>query len=464
MSRRTVIICLVLLSLLALAARVGTIVYLKAWQNPNAMEHRAIARNLVNGDGFSFRDWDCFGPTSVQSPPYPFLLAGLFKVFGTHVPPDGSLQGANLAFLAAMMLNALAGAATVALTYLLARTLGAGALAGLLAAAAVAVWPSQVYAARVVQAIALITAALLASIILFYRAVRSGKPAPWIGYSIIATLAALTEPVFLPALVISGGLVLIWRELAWKARLRNAAILMIAAIVIIGPWSLRNYHVHHKLVPIKSTFWVNVWKGNNDFATGTDRLALTDAEIAQAKAAAGKMDDADIPDGEHQYERLDAAQKARLQGQPEVVREEIFKEFTVNWIGQHPDQYLRLCGKRLLTTLTVDWDNPKSYNAVYIASRFLLLILTVLGLIVAWRQKWSLLLPGIIAGTALLTYTLTVTAARFSLPFEPLQLALGAALVALPFDRCAARGRGFPTVAPQARAPEARAPAPIPSR
>src|SRR5438132_5116752 len=161
MTRRRLVTILLLLSLLALAARVGTIVYLKAWQRPNAMEHRTSALNLVHGLGFSFGDWSYFGPTSVQSPPFPFLLAAMFKIFGDDAPA---------AYITIMMLNAVAGAAMVWLTYALARTLGGTVLTGLLAAAAVAVWPSQIYAARSVQAIALITCCLSGCIILFYRA------------------------------------------------------------------------------------------------------------------------------------------------------------------------------------------------------------------------------------------------------------------------------------------------------
>jgi hypothetical protein len=425
MTRRTVVTWLTVLSLLALLARIGTIVYLKAWAHPSAMEHRSIALQLVHGDGFSFGDWGYFGPTSVQSPTFPFLLAGLFKIFGDDSPR---------AYQTIMLLNALAGAATVWLTYALARTLGGTVLTGLLAAAAVAIWPSQVYAGRSVQAIALITCTLLGSIILFYRSVRSGALAPWLGFSVVGIIAAITEPVFLPAMALSGLLILAWRSLPWSIRLRNAAVLLMVTFALVGPWTLRNYIVHGRLMPVKGTFWVNLWKGNNDYATGTDRLALTPQAKARAKTKGDNFDD-DLPDTAHQYDMLDLSQKARLKHQPESVRETVFKEFALQWIQNNPKRYLHLCGVRLMKTLTVDWDNPRSYNTVYIVSRFLLLGLTTVGLIFAWRQRWSLGFAGLMAGVALMTYTLTVTAARFGIPFEPIQLCLGAACIAAIFER-----------------------------
>ncbi len=437
MTRRNVILTLILLSLLAFAARAGAVIYLKAWRTPNAMEHRSVAQSLVTGKGFSFGDWGYFGPTSVQSPPFPFLLAGMYKIFGDTVPTDSSLTDANVAYFAIMMINALAGAGLVWLTYAMARTLGGSILTGLLAAAAVAIWPSQVYAARHVQAISLITAGLAGSIILFYQAMRSGRLGPWIGYCVVATLATLTEPVFLPALALSGGLTLIWRGLPTPARLRNAAVLIFAVLTLIGPWTLRNRIVHGQWIPIKSSVWVNIWKGNNEFATGTDRLPPS----AREKKTAQKnlwSDDEFVEsklDRDRQYDMLDPSQRSRLHDQPEAVREGIFKEFTLNWIRANPDKYLKLCIIRVIKTVGVDWDNPKSYNIIYIVSRYALLVLTIVGLFVALRQKWSLLFPGVIVGTALFTYAVTVTAARFSIPFEPIQLCLAAASIAALFER-----------------------------
>jgi 4-amino-4-deoxy-L-arabinose transferase-like glycosyltransferase len=438
-SRRAVIGWLVALSLLGFTGRMVTIVYQHAWQKPNAMEHRSIALSLVNGWGFSFGDFGYYGPSSVQSPPFPFLLAGMFKIFGVDTPADGSLHGANRAYFAIMAINALAGAGLVWLTYLLTRTLGGTAMTGLFAAGAVALWPSQIYAARHVQAISLITCSLVGMIILFYRAVRTGSLKAWIGYSVVGTLATLTEPVFLPALGISGLLVLFWRGLDWNTRLRNTWVLLLTTFILIGPWTLRNRIVHERWVPIKATFWVNVWKGNNDYATGTDRTAMTDEVKAHVGTVANQFDDSQLMesryDGQRQYVMLDPSKQSRLRNQPEVVREDVFKELAVGWIEQHPARYLQLCGIRLLKTLTIDWDNPKAENIFYQISRFVLLGLSSLGLVVAWRQKWSLVFPAVLVLTGLATYTLTVTAARFSIPYEPLQLCLAAAFVAVLFER-----------------------------
>ncbi len=426
MTRRRAAILLALLCLLGLALRVGVILKTRSYaNNPGPAEHASIARALLNGEGFSFGEFGHFGPTSIQSPTYPYFLAGVFRIFGVETPAS---------FLVAMLVNAAVGTLVIWLTYRLARALGAARAAAILAAAACAVWPTQIYASNFAQAITWIIAAVVAVMILFTRATRTGRPAPWIAFSLVGTAAALTEPVLLPVMALSGVVILFWRSLPFTIRLRNAVLLLFAVIVVIGPWTYRNYRVHHAFVPIKATFWVNVWKGANDHATGTDRPAIDPARQAELDAKLLALDDLHLrregADDIRQYDLLDPADQARLEGKTEVQREKIFKELATSWIKAHPRRYADLSLIRLGKTLWVDWDNPKSHNLAYIGSRAAIVLMTLIGLPIALRRRWPLFFPLMLVGLCLLTYTLTLTAARFSMPFEPLQLCLGAGALA----------------------------------
>jgi hypothetical protein len=436
---RKIFLTLILLSMLAFAARVGVVLFEKPWRTVaglKAMEHRSIALALVNGEGFTFGDWKYYGPTSVQSPPFPLLLAGMFEVFGTDVPPNAAARSAhstlikdNLAYIAILFLNAIAGAALVWVTYSMTVTLGGSKLAGVIAAGLVAIWPSQLYAAATVQAISLITLCVGSMTILYYKSIRTGMAGPWIGYSVVSVIATLTEPVLLPALLFSGALILFCRSIPFKARLRNAAVLGFAIIAIIGPWAVRNRIVHNKIIPIKGTFWVNVWKGNNDYATGTDRLKMTPAMEKHLEKESTSLSDDDL-DSAHQYDMLDISKRVKLDNEPEAVREGLFREFALSWIQSHPQRYAQLCGIRLLKTITTDWDHPKSRSVINLASRGAILLMTLGGIFIAIKQRWSFFFPILLMLTALGTYTLTITAARFAIPFEPFQLALGGAFIA----------------------------------
>jgi len=410
------------LMLLALALRVFAIVFLRAWENPSAMEHKSIAAFLLQGHGFATNGWGLIETTSVQSPTYPWLLAGLFYLFGID---------SHGAYAAAMGINAVVATFTVWAIYRLAVVIGATPRVALIAAGLFAVWPTQVYVVTNAQAISLITACIVLVTLLFYRSMQTGKLGPWLGMSVLGCVGMITEPVLLPPMALTGLLVFVWPSVMdMRLRFRNALVLLVAALTLMGPWTARNYLVHDRLMPIKSTFWVNVWKGNNPNATGTDRLRLTDEQREQLEGKAldefAQIARSESLDNARQYDLLTDAQRAQLVNQTEVVREDLFKEWTQAWISENPGGYARMCAVRLGKTVWIDWDNPKSNHPVYIATRVILLVLTAIGLVLAIRLRWRLGYPAVLLGGALVLYTLTVTAARFILPFEPFALCLSA--------------------------------------
>ena len=77
-----------------------------------------------------------------------------------------------------------------------------------------------------------------------------------------------------------------------------------------------------------------------------------------------------------------------------------------------------------MKTLWIDWDNPKARNTVYIATRTLLLMLATIGLVLGVRQRWRLVYPALVVGALVALYTVTITAARFTIPIEPLGFCL----------------------------------------
>ncbi|HQY87926.1 MAG TPA: hypothetical protein PK402_04660 [Tepidisphaeraceae bacterium] len=406
----------------ALVLRIGAIASLESWKYPNPMEHRGVALALLRGDGFSFNEFNHYGPSSVQSPPYPLLLASLFSIFG----PDSAG-----AYTAAMIINAFAGALSCVVTGLLAQRLGASFLISLVGAALVAIWPTQVYAVTVAQAISLITLCTVCVMWLFYVSVDTQRILPWLGYSLIGCLGALTEPVLLPFMALSGLLILFWPKLAWSIRLRNAAILFLSALLVIGPWSYRNYRVHGKFVPVKNTVWVNIWKGANPHATGTDRLPMTDEMREQLKTMTDAQKRDATFDSARQYDKLTEEQLRALNKQPEIVREQLFHDWAVSWIKANPKQWAQLCVARLGKTLWIEWDNPKG-EQFYFISRTILLAASAVGFVFAFFHRWRMLIPILVMGTGVLTYTLTIAAARFAFPYEPWQLILASlAIIAL---------------------------------
>jgi hypothetical protein len=416
----------------AVALRVLAIVMLRAWLEPNAMEHVAIARNLVAGHGFSFGDFGYFGPTSYQSPTYPFFLAGLFQLLGTD---------AAAAYVVALLVNALLAGFAVVGVAAMTRELGGGLREALIAAAAFAVWPTQIYAATHAQSVVMITACVAWMIVFFTRGVIRWRARDWWLYSGIAATAALTEPALLPITALSVPLLWLYKPAPPRARLRSATIVIAAAALILGPWTLRNLSVHGTFVLVKSGFWVNVWKGANDYATGTDRLAMPEERRRELEARVYGLEDERglAAEHKHQYDTLTPEQLGELQGKSEIERERIFRRYALTWIAANPGRFTELCLIRLQKSLWIDWDNPKSFKLPYIGSRALLLLLSVPGLVLALARGWRLFFPAMLVGSCLGIYTLTLTAARFAIPLEPVQLAIAALTLTSLLDRLRSR-------------------------
>jgi hypothetical protein len=399
---RSIPMQLLLIALACFVLRAGTIVVLRAWEHPSPLEHRQIALNLAAGEGFSFREFGSIGPTSVQTPPYPVILATLYRAIGSDT--DG-------AHIAAMMLNALVAAITVPLIYVMLRRVRASRGVAMLSGTLFAIWPTQIYAAAVVQPVVLICALVVASVWLWRRAIHDDSLLSWIGYSLLATLAGWIEPVLLIPYVLSAGFILIAHPLERATRARNALILLGLMAIVIGPWAYRNRIVHDRLIVTTTTLWTNVWKGNNPHASGSDRLPAD---------RAGPHETADA----RQIDRLPPETRAELRRQSEAERDQLFGRLARGWIGANPGKYLELSITRLAKTLWTDWHNQQSRNIANLISRSILLIATPIGLVLVIRSRWKIGLPMLLSVCALLVYTFTLTAARFAIPFEPFQIAL----------------------------------------
>ncbi|MFT3789246.1 MAG: glycosyltransferase family 39 protein [Tepidisphaeraceae bacterium] len=412
-------VTLIALVVVALALRVGAIIYLKGWETPRAMEHSAVAMSLATDGVFAWGTMGTRGPTSVQSPTYGFLLAGCFKLLGV---------GSTAAYGAMLIFNAVLGAVSVGVVYALCRTLGFGRAVGLLAAAMLAVWPTQVYATTVAQAIAVIICLTAGAITLFYKAVDTLSLGHWVGFSVLGCIAALTEPILLPFMGLSGVLILFWRGVPLSFRIRNALILFITAIVVLGPWTLRNYEVHHKLIVIKSQYWWNLFKTNNPYATGTDRLAIPPEKLAQRANLDPKLARDDSVDQGRQFDTLSPEQYTELFDKTEIQREPILERWVKQWCAENPGRVRELIWQRFIMTVWYDPLNPQA-NKAYVVSRTVLALLSPIGLVIAivYRRRW--LMPALAFGLAVSAHSMTIAAARFIFPHEPWQVAMVAVLL-----------------------------------
>jgi 4-amino-4-deoxy-L-arabinose transferase-like glycosyltransferase len=205
----------------------------------DAAAYAAIAANLEQGDGFTVGA-AARQPSSNYSPGLPLLVAGAYEATG------------GVHERLARVLLALVGALSVLFTYLIGRRLS-GPPAGLIGAAAVAIYPALLeYQGMLMSeplAATLLSAALLA---IFWAGDRDGT-APWLLPGALLGATAMARPEYLGVALLLA-VVVFARAVAsdWQRALTQVAILLAGVVVVVAPWTIRNAVALDRAVPIST--------------------------------------------------------------------------------------------------------------------------------------------------------------------------------------------------------------------
>jgi len=203
-------------------------------------------------------------PTAYYPPGYPWFL-GIITWLGRPLTDS--------VVTIAVVVQALLGAATVVLAALVARRL-AGPRAGVVAAAAMAVYPNLIFHSGAVLGETLYNFLFLAfcAIALGRAWPRSLTRARIGGAAVVLGLAVMVRPISLAVLPAVG---LAW-WLADRDLRRTAgrmAILLAGVVLVVAPWTTRNAVRMHELVPISTNTGDNLCIGHGPEATGAFRAA-----------------------------------------------------------------------------------------------------------------------------------------------------------------------------------------------
>jgi len=178
--------------------------------------------------------------TVVRAPLWPFLIAGLSLLVGR-------------ANLFDRLFLCCADAGTCVLIYLFARDLfnkRLGLVAGLLAC----IYPALYIYTGWMYTEALFTFLQTATWYCIYRIQRGAGMSRrlWILCGLLMGLLSLTRPngILVIGLVILWAAFLIWRKRLPKRALLNVGLAVLIAYAVIAPWTLRNYLVSRRFVPV----------------------------------------------------------------------------------------------------------------------------------------------------------------------------------------------------------------------
>jgi dolichyl-phosphate-mannose-protein mannosyltransferase len=210
----------------------------------DAVAYGRIAANLDRDRGFTLGR-AATQPASNYSPGLPLLVAGTYK-----------LSGGLHARLARLLL-ALIGSLAVLFAYLIGRRLS-GPLAGLIGAAAVAVYPAFLeYQGMLMSeplAATLLSGALLSVLWAADHPERQDRRAGWLVPGLLLGALALTRPEYLAVAFVLAAVVFgreAWTG-AWRPAIERTAILLLGLAIVVAPWTVRNAVALDRFVPIST--------------------------------------------------------------------------------------------------------------------------------------------------------------------------------------------------------------------
>jgi 4-amino-4-deoxy-L-arabinose transferase-like glycosyltransferase len=207
------------------------------------VSYDALAQSLLAGRGYSFtHNWYPFTrantPTSHWSFLYPLYLAGVYAITGYHP-------------LAARLLQIFAGGVLLCLLIYKIGSRVVNEKTGLVAAGLAAVYGYFIYynAALMTETFSMVL--ILLTLYLSIELKENPKPILWLGLGLSLGLGALlrqTVLLFVPFLLIWLFLELRENGIRWWYFATPIAII----VLIIAPWTIRNYSVYHQFLLLNS--------------------------------------------------------------------------------------------------------------------------------------------------------------------------------------------------------------------
>jgi len=405
----------VFIVLFAFAARMALLTYM--WETtltpvksflPYGYELGRVASAIASGQGFSspLRFLDT-GPTAWFTPLYPYLIAGIFKIWGIFTFKSRLIiETSNCAF-AALTVIPIQGMAR--------RTFGNGLAVG-------AAWGWVFLPTSLFFPITWIWDTTLAALflaLLFWAtlAMRDAKTVlAWAGYGALWATGVLINPSLLSLMPFLAGWAIWQSRRDSRSQVRfSAAALLVFAIALV-PWTIRNYRVFGKFIVLRSNFGLELWLGNNPGVPDTWSPWL------------------------HPNDSREEAEKYKRMGEIAYMDDKEREAFT--FMRTHPGDTLHFMFRRFINNWLAITDNPADawsasplYLKAFIVLNLLLSLSTLLGALFLNRSKPVEAFPYLMVLLVFpLIFYVTHTSLRYRFPMDPIMMVLAAYGVAYPIS------------------------------
>jgi len=258
--------------MLAIAIRVFIVFSLPTYTRTLDYENGHIARNILNGNGYSAGvGWVTpYGePTAHKPPLYPLFLVGSFYFFPDEWNPIAPAGQYPEAHLLVQVIQSLISGFIVLVLYQLGK-LAFNPLSGMLAAFLFSVNPNCLYQHRQIERMTFDMFLFVLLTLLFLRLAQKPSPRSAILGGLVAGLALLNNPSIALFIVFAQVWLLLraHRSMHVIDCLKVQVIVLICTVLVLMPWIYRNYLVFHRFIPFSSNFGFELWVGNHPNASG----------------------------------------------------------------------------------------------------------------------------------------------------------------------------------------------------
>jgi 4-amino-4-deoxy-L-arabinose transferase-like glycosyltransferase len=224
-----------------------------------------IGRALATGFGYSDPFTGHTGPTAWTPPLYTLLIGGVFKVFGVY---------SRMSAFVLLTINSLLSAWTAVLLWEIGLRCCNRRVA-LWSGWLWALYPAALqYSVRWIWEMSA-TAAVFTAILLLtlrLRGVGDDEPAKqtwqqWAAFGLLWGVLALLNPTPLLMLPVTAFYALL--APGWTSqRIKHAALATLMFLLVLAPWTARNYTVFHRFIPLRDNFGAENFEGNSAWSTG----------------------------------------------------------------------------------------------------------------------------------------------------------------------------------------------------
>ncbi|MGN6168588.1 MAG: ArnT family glycosyltransferase [Solirubrobacteraceae bacterium] len=363
------------------------------------------------------------GPTALFPPGFPYFLA-MVDLLDGHTAPRAAADPARIS-------QAVLGTVTDALIGLVALE-AFGAEVGLAALALAAIYPVLIETSSVLVAENLLIALELAAVYCGLRIRRAAHPYRWtVLAGVLAGLAALVHQdgvVLVPPLAIAA-----WSgHAADTSRIRALvapAAMIVAFVLTITPWMVRNAIELHRFVPISDQAGETLFGTYNPVSAGDHQIPYKwrwPYSVTQHRSFA---------DGAAKHVVVDASRYREPEWEGKLMG------FAFDYIGAHPLSPLEVSFHNMLRLLEVEgsfaWKSStasiglqRGVARIGVLSFWAVLILAVLGVLTSYARRaprWIWLVPILFF---LSTVWVRAETPRFRLPIDPFLVLLAACALA----------------------------------